>query len=184
MAPKPRRRANAIDDYQAAAAALDITPATFNVLVSRARKRFLTLWHDGERPSRVWGTDRRVGSHATKDRPQSKRRPVTAAVTRRTGRPVHELVHGKATTYSNHGCRCTPCTRASAEKETRRRRAKGIPARRRATVSQLADIRRRQAAGETLKAIAADLGFSDGYLSRLVRGLLQPAPDPAGEAAA
>lgn len=166
------------DDYRAAAAALGVTPGTFGVLISRARRTFLALWHQGEQPSRVWGTDRRVGSHAAPAPQARKRRPATRAAARRAGRPVHELIHGEASTYSNHGCRCAPCTQASAQKARRDRRARGVPARRRVTVSQLADIRRRQAAGETLTAIAVDVGFSDGYLSRLVRGILRPAPDP------
>ncbi|MER7213159.1 hypothetical protein ABT340_39365 [Streptosporangium sp. NPDC000239] len=165
------------DDYRAAAEALGVTPATFRVLVSKARRTFFALWHEGEQPSRVWGTDRRVGSYADPSE-GGKRRPVTRVAARRTGRPVHELDHGAASTYSNHGCRCGPCTQAAAQKAQRGRRARGVQARRRITVSQLADIRRRQAAGEPLTVIARDLGFSDGYLSRLVRGILRPAPDP------
>ncbi|MFF4417034.1 Helicase associated domain protein [Streptosporangium sp. NPDC001559] len=53
-----------------------------------------------------------------------------------------------------------------------------VPVRRRVTVSQLADIRRRRDAGESLAAIAADVGVSADYLSRLARGLSKPAPDP------
>lgn len=157
------------EDYRAAAAALGVAPGTYKVLIGTARRRFLALWHEGEAPSRPWGAYRRAPRTA---------RSATRTVGRHKERPAHELVHGSASTYRNHGCRCTPCTQASAREADRERRARGVPARRRVTVSQLADIRRRQAAGETLTAIAVDVGFSDGYLSRLVRGLSTPAPDP------
>lgn len=55
------------ENYRAAAEALGANPATFNVNVSKARKRFLALWHEGEIPSKPWGTDRRVDR--THDRP-------------------------------------------------------------------------------------------------------------------
>lgn len=48
------------EDYRRAAEALGKTYATFRVHVANARKQFLALWHEGEQPSRVWGTDRRV----------------------------------------------------------------------------------------------------------------------------
>lgn len=166
------------ENYRAAAEALGANPATFNVNVSNARRRFLTLWHEGETPSRIWGTDRRTGSYAAPSAPTTKRRAATRAVARRTGRTRHALVHGRASTYTNHGCRCVPCTAAATDKARENRRAGGTKERRRITVSQLAAINRRRDAGESLKAIAKDLGFADSYLSRLTRGILQPAPDP------
>lgn len=166
------------ENYRAAADALGANPATFNVNVSNARKRFLALWHEGETPSRIWGTDRRVGSYTATSAPAAKRRAATRAVTRRSGRTRQELVHGRASTYTNHGCWCAPCTTAATDKARESRRASGTPARRRITVSQLAAINQRHAAGESLKAIAKDIGFADSYLSRLTRGILQPAPDP------
>jgi hypothetical protein len=126
----------------------------------------------------VWGTDRRIGSYASATSEKSRPRPVTRSIARRSGRPKHELVHGKASTYTNHGCRCGPCTTAATDKARASRRASGTGERRRITVSQLAAIDRRREAGESLKSIAADLGFADSYLSRLTRGILQPAPDP------
>lgn len=181
LTPRQQDALNALaatDDYQQAAAMLGVTPGTFNVLISKARRRFLALWHEGEQPSRMWGTDRRVGSRAATTPAATKRRPPTRAVTRRTGRPEHELVHGRASTYTNHACRCTPCTTAAADHARERNRANGAKPRRRITVSQLADIRRRQTAGEAIPAIAAELGFSDTYLYRLLTGALKPAPDP------
>lgn len=172
----------ATGDYRQAAAHLGVTQGTFHVLVSTARRRFLTWWHEGEAPSRIWGTDRRVGSRSAAAPPTSKRRPATRAVTRRaasTGRPVHELVHGKASTYTNHDCRCPQCTQAATDQARERSRRGGAVARRRVTVSQLPGIRARHQAGETLTAIAADMGFSGTYLSRLLSGARKPAPDPA-----
>ncbi|MFG3390613.1 hypothetical protein [Streptomyces rochei] len=166
-------------DYHRAATLLRVTPGTFNVLISRARRRFLALWHEGEQPSRVWGTDRRIGSRAAVAPAGTKRRPPTCAVNRRTGRPTHDLVHGRASTYSNHGCRCTPCTKAATSAARDRNRANGATPRRRITVSQLAPIRQRLTSGETVTAIAAEIGFSDTYLYRLLAGTRQPAPDPA-----
>ncbi len=48
-------------DYQQAADALGESYATFKSQVSRARREFLTLWHEGETPSRPWVRDRRAG---------------------------------------------------------------------------------------------------------------------------
>jgi hypothetical protein len=49
------------DDYAAAAAALGLRYSTLTVRLSEARRTFLRLWHEGERPSAVRGTDRRIG---------------------------------------------------------------------------------------------------------------------------
>jgi DNA-directed RNA polymerase specialized sigma24 family protein len=167
-------------DYQAAADALGITLGTFHVHVSKARKAFYALWHQGEEPSRVWGTDRRVGRRDATEPAKAKRRAATRAVARRVGRPKTELVHGRASTYNNHACRCAPCTQAAAAKARERSRANGAKPRRGVTVTQLADIRRRNDAGESLRSIAADLGFADSYISRLLSGKRQPTPDPVG----
>jgi DNA-directed RNA polymerase specialized sigma24 family protein len=119
----------AYQDYQLAAASMGITTGTFQVHISRARRAFLAYWHEGEKPSRTWGTDRRRGNNRDPgERPARKRRPATRAVARRRGRPERELVHGCATTYTNHGCRCGPCTRAVTAKAAEYRRASGTPA--------------------------------------------------------
>lgn len=173
---------SAVGDYQAAAEALGITVGTFHVHVSRARKAFLTLWHQGEEPSSVWGTDRRVGNRAAGPA-KTKRRSATRAVTRRKGRPKKDLIHGKASTYTNHGCRCAPCTADASAKARERNRANGARPRRGVTVAQLADIRRRKESGETLVSIAADLGFADSYISRLLTGKRKPIPDSVEAAA-
>ena len=46
-------------DYKQAAALLDMSYHTFHTSLSRARRKFLALWHEGETPSRMWGRDRR-----------------------------------------------------------------------------------------------------------------------------
>lgn len=56
-----------LGDYRAAAAALGVKPQTYRALLGRARKDFFALWHEGETPSRCWGTDRRVRSYALRD---------------------------------------------------------------------------------------------------------------------
>ncbi|MEU8892953.1 hypothetical protein [Streptomyces sp. NPDC048442] len=168
----------ATGDYRQSAVALGVAQSTFHVLLSTARKRFFALWHEGEQPSRMWGTDRRVGSRTATAPVKTTRRPATRAVTRRTGRPQQDLVHGRPSTYTNHACRCEPCTTAMSAAARDRSRANGATARRRITISQLADIRRRRENGESVKAIASELRYSDSYLYRLLDGTLKPAQEP------
>ncbi|MFJ8348948.1 hypothetical protein ACIQ9J_21820 [Streptomyces sp. NPDC094153] len=52
----------ATGDYPDAARLLDIEDQTFRSLIGRARTAFRDLWHEGERPSRHWGCDRRAGA--------------------------------------------------------------------------------------------------------------------------
>jgi hypothetical protein len=47
------------EDYGLAAEALGQTRHTYATLIGHARKEFKKLWHQGETPSRPWGTDRR-----------------------------------------------------------------------------------------------------------------------------
>lgn len=61
-------------DYLAAAEALGVKPQTFRSLLGRARKDFFALWHEGETPSKVWGTDRRVYRRETTDPAELERR--------------------------------------------------------------------------------------------------------------
>ncbi|MFC4562843.1 RNA polymerase sigma factor [Nocardiopsis mangrovi] len=53
--------------YAEAAEALGLTLGSFYALVSRARRAFLALWHEGETPSRPWGHD--VGITCTRPGP-------------------------------------------------------------------------------------------------------------------
>lgn len=48
------------DDYDLAAAALEVSGKGFCSLVSKGRRQFFQLWHEGEVPSGVWRRDRRV----------------------------------------------------------------------------------------------------------------------------
>jgi hypothetical protein len=53
-------------DNVAAAEALGKTYGTFNSHLRNARREFLSLWHEGETPSRMWGKgDRRHSQHRT-----------------------------------------------------------------------------------------------------------------------
>lgn len=54
------------EDYKRAAAALDMPYSTFCSEVSRARRAFRALWHQGETPSRPWGRDVRTRSSRTR----------------------------------------------------------------------------------------------------------------------
>lgn len=53
----------ACDDYMLAAESLGMTYVAFRSQVSKARRRFLQWWHEGEEPSKPWGCDRRVYIH-------------------------------------------------------------------------------------------------------------------------
>lgn len=46
--------------YDRAADLLGIEPQTFRALIGRARLKFREFWHEGEIPSKPWGTDRRA----------------------------------------------------------------------------------------------------------------------------
>lgn len=52
------------DDYLRAARSLGIEYKAFVARIGVARKRLLTLWHEGEAPHRVYYADRRVESHS------------------------------------------------------------------------------------------------------------------------
>lgn len=70
LRPSEQRALNALaatGDYARAAEAAGVTGATFTVLISTGRRRFLAAWHEGETPSRVWRTDRRVSSRSGRD---------------------------------------------------------------------------------------------------------------------
>lgn len=73
----------AAENYRGAAQLLDMNPATFNVTIRNARRRFLAAWHQGETPSGTWGNDRRVGSYSTTEAPKTKRRAATSNLHRR-----------------------------------------------------------------------------------------------------
>ena len=174
---------------QAAATALGITHKTLTHHLCAARARFLALWHEGEPPSRVWGADRRV-HRAGGEQVETSTRAAMKAIRHRDPQRARATVearrldrHGTAARY-NSGCRCPECGAVKQRESEARRRAAGIAPRRYMTVAQFKEAVRRNAAGETWTAIAADLGFSMGYLRRLRAGEATPVPDEAEEASA
>lgn len=174
--------------YQAAAESLGIRQKTVQHHIYAARRRFLQLWHGQEKPSRIWGADRRVHRAGAAQSATSYRKAAAAVRRRDPQRAAKaidarrtEPVHGKVGTYNRRKCRCGPCIAAKSAESTSRRRKSGAAVRRFMTVSQLKDAVRRHEAGETWSAIAADFGFSDGYLRSLRRGAAQPVPDQLGE---
>jgi DNA-directed RNA polymerase specialized sigma24 family protein len=69
------------DEYGTAADSMGVKYSTFNSYISDARNRFLRLWHEGEKPPRTWGCDRRAG--ATRD---TRRSTSPMSAVRRRGR--------------------------------------------------------------------------------------------------
>ena len=70
LAPRQREALTALaayGDYQLAAAAMGCATGTFETHVTRARRAFRVLWHEGETPSRQWRKDKRVYSRAPRD---------------------------------------------------------------------------------------------------------------------
>src|SRR5262249_12943901 len=67
------------EDYAAAAQAMGVTPGTFRGLIKRGRQAFLTLWHEGETPSRIWRADKRTGRRPVSDPAELERRAQYAA---------------------------------------------------------------------------------------------------------
>jgi hypothetical protein len=159
----------ALEDYDLAAAAMGITRGTFNVHVSRARREFLALWHEHEQPSRPWGTDRRRGNGG---RPAAapRHRAAARAVNRRQGRPEREITHGRASTYTNHGCRCPGCTRAATGQATASRRAAGMQPRNLVTPERRAAAARLRAEGLSWRKVGEALGMSQASAIRAVNG--------------
>lgn len=72
----------AMGDYAAAATAVGMGYQHFHSHVRNARLRFLALWHEGEVPSGLWGSDRRRWRQDVA--PSEVRRPTT--VRRRAAR--------------------------------------------------------------------------------------------------
>lgn len=109
--------------YADAAASLGMNLNLWSVHISKARRAFLALWHEGETPSRQWAAD-------TTRTPGVRQQRPTALVKHRKGRPKPVLVHGKASTYTNHKCRCRACTEAKRLEGVQRRARAGITPRR------------------------------------------------------
>ncbi|MDH6224320.1 hypothetical protein [Streptomyces sp. MJP52] len=86
----------ATGDYQQAALAVGKKQATFNVLVRNGRMRFLQAWHEGETPSKVWRTDRRVGSRSGHDTRGRQRLTVSQVEAYRDRRQQGETIRALA----------------------------------------------------------------------------------------
>lgn len=70
LRPSEQRALSALaatGDYERAAELAGVTGGTLTVLLSTGRRRFLAAWHEGETPSRMWRTDRRVSSRSGRD---------------------------------------------------------------------------------------------------------------------
>lgn len=67
-------------DNVTAAEAVGKTYGTFNSHLKNARREFLTLWHEGEAPSRIWGkadrrrSDRRTAAQVFHERTMQRKR--------------------------------------------------------------------------------------------------------------
>ncbi len=99
LAPSEQQALEALaatGDYQKAAAAVGKKQATFNVLVRNGRMRFLAAWHEGEEPSRVWRTDRRVGSRAGTDTRGRRRLTVSQVEAYRDRNSAGETIRALA----------------------------------------------------------------------------------------
>jgi hypothetical protein len=70
-------------DYAQAAQAVGYPYSTFSDLVSQARAAFLTLWHEGEAPSRIWAVDK----HGHGDITERARRVLAARRSKTHPRP-------------------------------------------------------------------------------------------------
>jgi hypothetical protein len=137
------------DDHGRAADALDKPRTSFSSQLAQARRAFLTLWHDGERPSRPWGTDRRVSAGST------DRHSRTYVIrVRERGRQAHVAAHGEP-----------PAPRVRKGKP---------PADLGITVQELA---RRYEQVKSIRVLAAALGVSYGALQRRMQaeGIGRPA---------
>jgi hypothetical protein len=73
----------ATDDYGEAAAALGRPRQSFVSMLAEARKAFRELWHEGETPSRHWGTDRRANPDAAYNKTHPGRSAAAEMVRRR-----------------------------------------------------------------------------------------------------
>jgi len=74
------------DDYGKAAQALGKIRQTYVTQLAAARRAFRELWHEGETPSRHWGTDRRRNPDAQYNRTHPNRSAATEAMRQRKRR--------------------------------------------------------------------------------------------------
>lgn len=74
------------DDYGQAAEALGRPRQSYVSMLATARKAFRELWHEGETPSRHWGTDRRRNPDAQHNKTHPGRSAATEAIRQRKRR--------------------------------------------------------------------------------------------------
>jgi hypothetical protein len=74
------------DDYGKAAEALGKIRQTYVTQLSSARRSFRELWHEGETPSRHWGTDRRGNPDSQHRKTHPNQNAATEAMRRRKRR--------------------------------------------------------------------------------------------------
>jgi hypothetical protein len=74
------------DDYGKAAAALGKVRQTYVTQLAAARRAFRALWHEGETPSRHWGTDRRRNADAQYNKTHPGRSAAVEAMRQRKRR--------------------------------------------------------------------------------------------------
>ncbi len=84
------------DDYGLAAAALGISRTWFTTRLSQARREFLTLWHEGEPPSRPWAQDQRGEFKAIGQRVAANRTIAARRRARRKARTGNRPGQGPA----------------------------------------------------------------------------------------
>jgi DNA-directed RNA polymerase specialized sigma24 family protein len=126
------------DDYGRAAEALGKSRKTFTTLVGQARQAFLDLWHQGESPSRPWGTDRRLNSSG--DRHSVTYRAIVSRQRRRAQRAAR-----------NDGQLPAPARRGNPPADL------GISG---------AELVRRYQEGQSARQLAASLGRSYSVIHR------------------
>lgn len=102
MRPKDRELLAAMaehEDYAKAAAALGKPRHSYATEIGRARKAFRELWHEGETPSRPWGSDHRTS------KPDSPKMRATYRLRRAA------LARRRAKQADGQESACSPSTR-------------------------------------------------------------------------
>lgn len=116
----------------------------------------------------IWGglserQRRKIRRQRDADAPQQTDETTLPCAICQEHKPVSEFPKPRSTNITNARI-CKDCVAAKN---------------RRITVSQLAEIRERRAAGESMATVAAAYGVSHSCVSKLLAGKTQPAPDPA-----
>jgi hypothetical protein len=81
----------------------------------------------------------------------------------------HDLTLPGAIKHEKNANRCAECDRANQRRTAERRRG-GPPRGLKVSAEQAAEIRRRRAAGEPLKVLAAEYGVVIGYICNIAKG--------------